>query len=55
MDPPFRDVRAESNHARLQTKSLWKLMVVMATGTTSHKLERIGSLNLGPQTSFRDK
>jgi hypothetical protein len=45
----------ERNHARLQTKSLSKLMVVMAIGVTSHNLDWIGSLNRGPQTSFRDK
>jgi hypothetical protein len=30
-------------------------MVVMAIGVTSHNLDWIGSLNRGPQSSFRDK
>jgi hypothetical protein len=55
IDQRFRDIRAERNHARLQTKSVWKLMVVMAIGVTSHNLDWIGSLNRGPQTCFRDK
>jgi hypothetical protein len=35
--------------------SVWKLMVVMAIGMSSHKLEGIGSFNRAPLTSFRDK